>query len=93
MAYSVSSHVIAERTGFPRSPLFQDHLALTMGHFEQWFISKTAEFTYPFLVGLASEALIDYWEDSHDVRVPYLLKMAADWIMRTSGTPNPNRSG
>jgi hypothetical protein len=94
-AFGLSTHIVAESLGFPRriepdlgyepgESLFDECLANVLGHFEQWFISETADFVYPFLVGLSAEALIDYYEVSGDPEVPYLLKLAADKMY-----PNP----
>ena len=95
MAFGLSVHIVAESVGLPRhqetshgfepgETIFDENLAVVMGHFEQWFISDTAKFVYPFMVGLSAEALIDYYEVSHDPEVPWLLKLAADKMY-----PNP----
>ena len=95
MAYSLSLHVAAESVGLarkvetsmgfePGETLFDEHLAIVMGHFEQWFVSERAKFVYPFMVGLSVEALIDYYEVSGDPEVLWLLKQAADKMY-----PNP----
>jgi hypothetical protein len=89
MAYGLSVHAVAESLGLPRhvetsmgfepgQTLFDEHLAIVLGHFDQWFLSETAPFVYPFMVGLSAEALIDYYEVSKDPEVPWLLKLAAD---------------
>ena len=55
-----------------------------IGHFDQWFQSKSAPMAQPFMVALAAEALIQYWDVSHDPRIPPLLQLAADQIWSTS---------
>jgi hypothetical protein len=95
MAFGLSVHVVAESVGLPRrvetslgfepgESLFDEHLAIVLGHFDQWFVSENAPFIYPFMVGLAAEAMIDYYEASKDPEVPWLLKLAADKMY-----PNP----
>ena len=95
MAYALSVHIVAESIGLPRrqetslgfepgETLFDEHAAIVLGHFEQWFVSEIARFVYPFLVGLSAEALIDYYEVTGDPEVPPLLKLAADKMY-----PNP----
>jgi hypothetical protein len=89
MAYGLSVHVVAESVGIPRreekslgfepgETLFDECVALVLGHFEQWFVSETARYVYPFMVGLSAEALIDYYEVSKDPEVPWMLQLAAD---------------
>lgn len=96
MAFGLSVHIVAESIGLPRrqetslgfepgETVFDEHLAIVLGHFEQWFVSETAKYIYPFMVGLSAEALIDYYEVSKDPEVPPLLKLAADKMY-----PNPN---
>jgi hypothetical protein len=89
-AYGLSLHLAKEALGFPRvegrrnlgyepgETYFDQCLANVLGQVEQWFVSETADFVYPFLVGLNAEALIEYYEASADPEVPYLLKLAAD---------------
>jgi hypothetical protein len=95
MAYALSLHVVSESVGLarqietslgfePGESMFDEHMAIVLGHFEQWFASETARFVYPFMVGLSVEALIDYYEVSGDPEVPWLLKLAADKMY-----PNP----
>jgi hypothetical protein len=96
MAFGLSVHVVAESLGLPRQmpsaslgfesggSLYDECVAIVLGHFEQWFVSETAKFVYPFMVGLSAEALIDYYEVTKDPEVPWLLKLAADKMY-----PNP----
>ncbi len=89
-AYGLSLHLAKERVGFPRlqgpsnqgyepgETFFDQCLANVMGQMEQWFVSETARYVYPFMVGLNAEALIEYYEITQDPEVPYLLKLAAD---------------
>jgi hypothetical protein len=89
-AYGLNVHLVKESIGFPRvegrkdlgyeagETYFDQCLANVLGHLEQWFVSETAKYVYPFMVGLNAEALIDYYEVSGDPEIPYLLKLAAD---------------
>jgi hypothetical protein len=79
MAYALEAHLALERIlNTPRRQDFNDTLEMVFGHFDQWFVSRTASYLQPFMVALSAEALIEYYETTPDPRVLPLLKMAAD---------------
>ncbi len=101
ISYGLETHLAAESLGNPRNSNFQNVVEILFGHFDQWFLTQNALYTQPFMVALASEAMIDYFDATGDVRVPPLLKLAADqlwavswdaasqsfWYYNNNGTP------
>lgn len=83
VAYALQVHLENERRGLIRQPDFGFIVESLIGHFEMLFFSRQAQWQ-PFIVGLASEALIDYWEISKDPRVLPILTNAADIMWRES---------
>ena len=102
ISYGLETHLVAESLGNPRNPNFQNVVEILFGHFDQWFLSQNALYTQPFMVALAAEAMIDYFDATGDIRVPPLLKLAADqlwavswdassqsfWYYNNNGTPS-----
>ena len=80
VSYGLETHIINEALGGTRSPNFYDLAELLFGHFDQWFVTKNTPYVQPFMVALAAEALINYWDLTHDPRVPPMLQLAADQI-------------
>jgi hypothetical protein len=79
VAYATSTLVLAERLGRPRSWKLSFLVDSLLAHFERWYVQRNAE-PQPFMVALAAEALIDYYELTKDPRVPGVLKIAADGL-------------
>lgn len=69
--------------GTPNSHL-QDTIEALFGDFDQWFASKSSSIVQPFMVALAAEGLIGYFDKSQDTRVLPALKMAADQLWTQS---------
>ncbi len=90
-SYGLETNLWAEQIGIPRIPNFPNTVNVLMGIFDQWFQSMTATFNQPFMVALACEALIQYWDASGDPRVPPLIKLAAD-SMWTNSWDVPSQS-
>jgi hypothetical protein len=102
ISYGLETHLVAESLGNPRNPNFQNVAEILFGHFDQWFLTQNALYTQPFMVALAAEAMIDYFAATGDLRVPPLLKLAADqlwtvswdeksrsfWYYNNNGTPS-----
>jgi hypothetical protein len=74
VAYCISALLNAETVGEPRRTRLNDLATQAFGHIDQWFISKNASYMRPFMVGLTLQALIQYYEISHDSRVPSAVK-------------------
>jgi hypothetical protein len=84
VAYGIDAGLVDQSLGSAPTPYFQDQVEMLFGDFDQWFVSKTASYVQPFMVALAAEALIQYWDVSHDPRVPPTLQLAADQLWRRS---------
>jgi hypothetical protein len=96
VSYALVSYIDAEKIGYPRNPQLGAYVDILLGHFDQWFVSKSYRcpsenacttgaagqyYIQPFMVGLASEALIKYYvEINPDPRILATVKLAADWM-------------
>lgn len=67
-SYCMRAMMDAERLGYPRRPRLFTLMAHAQSHLDQWFVSHTAAFVRPFMVGLTARALIDY--NDHIQEVP-----------------------
>jgi hypothetical protein len=83
LSYTTEAIMVSTELGAPAYTGLQTRIELLMGHFEQWFISKTAT-PQPFMVALACEALIEYYDATGDGRVPSLIQLAADNLWQQS---------
>jgi hypothetical protein len=78
--------MVAEDLGAPRHPKFDSALDYALGHMDQWFVSKNFQERNPegsmppFMVGLTSEALLQYYEKRGDPRIPHVIRTAMDWL-------------
>ncbi len=85
-AYCLNAYMVAEDLGAPRHPCFDSALDYALGHMDQWFVSKNflednpEGSMPPFMVGLTSEALIQYYEKTKDPRIPHVVRTAMDWL-------------
>ncbi|HBO44542.1 MAG TPA: hypothetical protein DD670_11525 [Planctomycetaceae bacterium] len=101
-SYNVNSRIMAKRIGLSIDDVnLSRHVDSLLGMLDQWFRTGTMEtssgyFLQPYMVGLASEALINWYEytiaqhalDSEfdvDTRVPHYLTIAGDWLMGKTG--------
>jgi hypothetical protein len=84
MSYAIEANLLDQSLGSPANPHFQDLVETLLGHFDQWFISKTVPVVQPFMVALGAEALIAYWDVTKDPRVPPMLQTAADQVWTKS---------
>lgn len=83
VSYGVETNLVDQSLGGAPNPHFQDLIEVVLGHFDQWFVSRNSAYVQPFMVALAAEALIRYWDVSHDPRVPPALQTAADGLWRS----------
>lgn len=84
MSYGVEANLEAEGIGVARISHFQDDADVLIGIMDQWFQSTPTTYTQPFMVALACEALIQYYDTTADPRVPPLIKLAADQLYSIS---------
>jgi len=79
-AYLIHAYRIAKALGEPVHPRYARAVDFALGHIDQSFVSKTEPWLKPFMVGLLSEALIQYYEETKDPRVPPAIKAAMDGL-------------
>jgi hypothetical protein len=79
-AYLIHAYRIAQLLGAAEHENYLTAVDFALGHIDQWFVSKTEPYMQPFMVGLASEALIQYHEETKDPRIPPVIKIAMDGI-------------
>lgn len=84
VAYNIMSELAAEDLGAPRRDRTNLLVDQALGQIDQWFVSKTAPFMQPFMVGLTSEALIDWYDKTGDPRVLPALKTAMNGVWNTT---------
>lgn len=80
VAYVIENYLNAEAVGEPRRARLADMVSQAFGHMDQWFVSKTAPYVRPFMVGLTAEALIQWHSVSGDSRVLPILRIAMDYL-------------
>jgi hypothetical protein len=80
VAYAIMAYLNAESTGAPRRARLADMVNQALGHIDQWFISKTAPYVRPFMVGITMQALIQAYDATQDSRIPNAVKTALDGL-------------
>lgn len=89
-AYVVNAYRIAGLLGSPNSTMYARSVDFLLGMIDQRFVSKTEPTLKPFMVGLMMEALIQYYDETKDPRVPPAIKAAADGIWTRAWIPASN---
>jgi hypothetical protein len=84
-AYSLLAHLSRHRLG--RGGDFRKAADHALTQFDQLFVSKTFKGHHTFTVGLMMEALIDYYAETADPRVPPAIQKAADWLVDEAWNP------
>jgi hypothetical protein len=84
VSYAIETNLVDQSVGGASNPHLQDLVEALFGHFDQWFLSKSSSIVQPFMVALASEAMIAYWDQTHDPRVLPMLQLAADQLWAQS---------
>ncbi|WP_447978390.1 hypothetical protein [Candidatus Nitrospira bockiana] len=88
VAYVIMSYLSAEAMGEPRRARLADMVNQALGHIDQWFVTKTAPYVRPFMVGITMQALIQYYEATGDARVPPKIQIALDELWAHSWMPD-----
>lgn len=83
VAYTILAYLDTEEFGEPRRARLATMVNHLLGHFDQVLMSGSPNGfqqtgTNAFMVGLAAQALIRYWEKTGDTRVLPKIKFAAD---------------
>ena len=79
-AYLIHAYLYNAYLGEANHPRFARAIDFALGHLEQLTRSRTAVKVKPFMLGLTFEALIHYYEQTGDPRIPGAIKDAADWL-------------
>jgi hypothetical protein len=88
-AYILGVDMYASMLTGERHPRLDRAVSLALGHLIQWFPSPAparlqegvmTPAMQPFMVGLLAEALIKYYEQTPDPRIPYVLTFALDQL-------------
>jgi hypothetical protein len=69
VAYAIISYLCSEEVGEPRRNRLRMLINDSFIHIIQWFIVNKKINIKPFMVGLTAEALIDYYNQTKDIRV------------------------
>ena len=88
IAYAIVNYLNAEAVGEPRRARLADMVNQSLGHIDQWFISRTASYMRPFMVALTCKALIQYYEATQDPRIPPAVKTAIDGVWSQTWLPD-----
>ena len=89
-AYLVNAYRIAGLLGSPNPTLYARSVDFLLGAIDQEFVSNTDPYLKPFMVGLMMEALIQYYDETKDPRVPPAIKSAADGLWSRAWMPDSN---
>ncbi len=106
IAYSLDSHVWAERAGYPRDQVRVDkYVAMALNHIQEWLTQNYANPNTdehrlaPFMFGLTAEALIHYYEweveQGHpiDETIPNAIKAMADYLWEQATVQSGTQAG
>ena len=80
VAYIIHALLNAEDMNEPHRPKLDLFVDQALGHFDQWFVSKTSLYVRPFMVALSAHALINYYEHTGDPRIIPALITGLDWL-------------
>lgn len=86
-AYILHSYLTAMELGASEHPKFHAALDYALGDIDQWFISRTATYYKPFMVGLTFEALIHAYNNTGDSRIPEAIRRGAEAMWNEAWQP------
>ena len=79
-AYRILSFLDSDEVGGEPHPHAAAMVDIALGHIDQWFVSKSADYVRPFMFALTAEALIEYERKTGDPRVVPAIRAGADGI-------------
>ena len=82
------SYLNAEAAGEPRRERLAALVEQALGHLDQWFVSQTAPYMQPFMVGLTLQALIQVQETIPDSRIPAAISTALEGLWTRTWVPS-----
>lgn len=88
VAYTIMSYINAEKLGEPRRSRLALLVDQALGHIDQWFVSETAPYLRPFMVGLTAQALISYQEQIGDRDMVPVLEPALNELWERTWLPD-----
>ena len=86
-AYSILAYLMAEDVGEPRRSRLSLLINHALGHLDQWFVLRNADYVRPFMFSLTAYALLQAYERTGDSRILPALKRGADWIWTNTWIP------
>lgn len=91
-AYAIMGYLNAELVGQPRRARLATLVNNALGHIDYAFNPANARVVKPWMVGLASQALIRVYEATGDSRIPDKIKLAADSLTTSTYFDSSNNS-
>lgn len=88
VAYAIHSYLQAERLGAPRRARLSRLVNDALSHIDAWFVSRSAPYVRPFMVGLTAHALMSYHRTTPDPRIIPALRIAADGMFPAMWLPS-----
>ena len=88
-AYLIHAFLYRDYLGAGKHHRLERAVAMALGHLDQIARSRTEDRIKPFMLGLTFEALIHYYVQTGDPRIPPAIKQAAEWLWYDSGLWNP----
>lgn len=79
-AYRILSFLDSEEVGDEPKPHLSALVDIALGHIDQWFVTKSADYVRPFMFALTAEALIEYERKTGDPRVLPAIQAGVDGI-------------
>jgi hypothetical protein len=80
VAYNLQSKILAKDLGASTDASMNRLAEEALTHMNAWFVTKTAPFIQPFMVGLTSEALINFYNKTGDTRVLPAVQLAMEYL-------------
>ncbi|WP_447979418.1 LEPR-XLL domain-containing protein [Candidatus Nitrospira bockiana] len=87
VAYAIMSYLNAEALGAAPRTRKGALIDQAIGHIDQWFVSNTASYMNPFMVGLTMQALIQAYEAAPSTRIYDAIKIGVDSLWSRAWIP------
>lgn len=87
VAYAIRAQRDAEVLGVAHRARTDALVDQALGHMDQWFVTRTAEYVRPFLFARTAEVLIAHYELTHDPRILPAVERGARWIWNECWLP------
>lgn len=87
-AYLIHAYRIGGLLGSPNPSMYARSVDFVLAMIDQMFVSQTEPYLKPFMTGLMMEALIQYYDETKDTRIPPAIKAAADGLWTRAWMPD-----